>query len=172
VSGIYTTIPLTLSNSTIAFNEEGDLGSGSLVLLGALYSHGAPLTLQSSIIADNIGYTTGFPLDLAGFAGATVSGANNLITSTSGLIAPADTITDCPQLGPLADNGGATLTHALLRDGPAVGAGNNAAGLDNDQRGQGFPRTSGFDPDIGAYEWQGTADDRILASGFEMGCDR
>jgi hypothetical protein len=172
VSGIYTTMPLTLSNSTIAFNEEGDLGSGNLVLLGALYSHGAALTLQSSIIADNISYTTGQALDLAGFAGATVAGANNLITSTSGLIAPADTVTDCPQLGPLADNGGVTLTHALLRDGPAVGAGNNTAGLDNDQRGPGFPRTSGFDPDIGAYEWQGTPDDRILASGFEVTCDR
>jgi hypothetical protein len=172
VSGIYTTIPLTLSNSTIAFNEEGDLGSGSLVLLGALYSHGAALTLQSSIIADNISYTTGFPLDLTGFAGATVAGANNLITSTSGLTAPSDTVTDCPRLGPLSDNGGPTLTHALLRDGPAIGAGNNTAGLSNDQRGAGFPRTSGFNPDIGAYEWQGTPDDHILFSGFEMSCDR
>jgi hypothetical protein len=172
VSGIYTTIPMTVSNSTIAFNEEGDLGEGSLVLLGALYSHGAPLTLQSSIIADNISYTTGFALDLTGFDGATVSGANNLITSTSGLTAPADTITDCPQLGPLADNGGVTQTHALVRDGPAIGAGNNTAGLSDDQRGPGYPRTSGFNPDIGAYEWQGTPDDRILVSGFEIGCDR
>ena len=172
VSGIYTTIPMTLSNSTIAFNQEGDLGSGSLVLLGALYSHGAALTLQSSIIADNISYTTGFPLDLTGFAGATLSGANNLITFTSGLVPLADTITDCPRLGPLADNGGATLTHALLHDSPAVGAGNNAAGLSNDQRGSGFPRTFGSDPDIGAYEWQGTPhDDRILVSGFQIACD-
>jgi len=172
VSGIYTMIPLTLSNSTIAFNEEGDLGSGSLVLLGALYSHGAALTLQSSIIADNISYTSGQPLDLTGFAGATVAGANNLITSTSGLTPPPDTVTDCPRLGPLADNGGPTLTHALLRDGPAVGAGNNTAGLSNDQRGSGFPRTSGFNPDIGAYEWQGTPDDRVMFSGFETSCDR
>ena len=171
VSGIYTTIPLTLSNSTIAFNQEGDLGSGSLVLLGALYAHGAALTLQSSIIADNMSYSSGFPLDLAGFAGATVSGANNLITSTSGLIPPSDTVTDCPRLGPLADNGGATQTHSLLRDGPAIGAGNNMAGLSNDQRGPGFPRTFGFDPDIGAYEWQDTPDDRILASGFQVACD-
>jgi hypothetical protein len=171
VSGIYTTIPFTLSNSTIAFNQEGDLGSGSLVLLGALYSHGAALTLQSSIIADNSSYTTGFPLDLTGFAGATVSGANNLITSTSGLISPSDTITDCPRLEPLADNGGATLTHALPHDSPAIGAGNNATGLSNDQRGSGFPRTFGSDPDIGAYEWQGTPDDRILVSGFQDACD-
>jgi hypothetical protein len=171
VSGIYTTIPLTLSNSTIAFNQEGDLGPGSLVLLGALYAHGAALTLQSSIIADNSSYTTGLALDLTGFGGATVSGANNLITFTSGLLPPPDTVTDCPRLGPLADNGGPTLTHALLRDGPAIGAGNNTAGLSNDQRGPGFPRTSGFDPDIGAYEWQGTSDDRILASGFQYACD-
>jgi hypothetical protein len=172
VSGIYTTIPLTLSNSTIAFNQEGDLGAGSLVLLGALYSHGAALTLQSSIIADNISYTTGLPLDLTGFVGATVSGANNLITSTSGLIAPSDTLTDCPRLERLADNGGATLSHALLPGSPAIGAGNNTAGLSNDQRGPGFPRTFGSDPDIGAYEWQGTPDgDRILVSAFQYACD-
>jgi hypothetical protein len=171
VGGIYTRIPLTLSNSTIAFNREADTGPGSLVLLGALYSHGAALTLQSSIIADNISDSTGQPLDLTAFGGATVSGANNLITSVSGLLAPPDTVTDCPNLGPLADNGGVTMTHALLRDGPAVGAGNNAAGLAFDQRGPGFPRTSGFNPDIGAYEWQGTPDDPIMLSGFEVACD-
>lgn len=172
VSGIYTTIPFTLSNSTIAFNQEGDLGSGSIVLLGALYSHGAALTLQSSIVADNISYTTGLPLDLTGIGGATLSGADNLITFTSGLAPLADTITDCPRLGPLANNGGVTLTHALLHDSPAIGAGNNAAGLSNDQRGSGFPRTFGSDPDIGAYEWQGTPDgDRILVSGFQYACD-
>jgi hypothetical protein len=171
VSGIYTTIPLTLSNSTIAFNQEGDLGEGNLVLLGALYSHGAALTLQSSIVAANISDSTGAPLDVAGFAGATLSGANNLITFTSGVAPLPDTVTDCPRLGPLADNGGPTRTHALSRDSAAIGAGNDTAGLDNDQRGSGFPRTFGFDPDIGAYEWQGTPDDRILVSGFQFACD-
>ena len=42
-------------------------------------------------------------------------------------------------LGPLADNGGATFTHALLDGSPAIDAGLNADAKTNDQRG--VPRT-------------------------------
>jgi len=61
-------------------------------------------------------------------------------------------------LGPLARNGGPTLTHALLPGSPAINAGVNSAvpGLAYDQRGQGFPRWVGSAIDIGAYEVQGT----------------
>ncbi|MFN4260210.1 MAG: choice-of-anchor Q domain-containing protein, partial [Gemmataceae bacterium] len=57
-----------------------------------------------------------------------------------------------PLLGPLADNGGPTLTHALLPGSPASDAGSNPAGLATDQRGDGFPRTRGSGTDIGAVE--------------------
>jgi len=50
-----------------------------------------------------------------------------------------------PKLGPLQDNGGLTMTHALLEDSPAIDAGNTALAVDasnnplmTDQRGQGF----------------------------------
>jgi hypothetical protein len=61
-----------------------------------------------------------------------------------------------PGLGPLADNGGPTLTHALLPGSPALDAGspNPIPGLDFDQRGPGFPRRSGVTVDIGAFEFQ------------------
>lgn len=65
---------------------------------------------------------------------------------------PADTISFDPQLGPLANNGGPTPTHALSSGSSAADMGNNAAGLDYDQRGQGFPRVKGAHADIGAYE--------------------
>ncbi|HJX38325.1 MAG TPA: choice-of-anchor Q domain-containing protein, partial [Anaerolineae bacterium] len=62
-----------------------------------------------------------------------------------------------PNLGPLQDNGGATLTHALLPCSPALDAGNpaapgsgGAACASTDQRGTSRPQGSRCD--IGAYE--------------------
>ena len=58
-------------------------------------------------------------------------------------------------LGPLANNGGPTKTHALLAGSPAIDAGDpnfNAMNLPYDQRGAGFPRVRNGRLDIGAYE--------------------
>jgi hypothetical protein len=55
----------------------------------------------------------------------------------------------------LDDNGGPTLTHALLSGSPAIDAGNNAYATDWDQRGPGFPRIVNGIIDIGAFEYQG-----------------
>src|SRR5262249_11791067 len=62
-----------------------------------------------------------------------------------------------PMLGPLQDNGGPTLTHALLADSPAIDAGDDSvlAFLTTDQRGPGFPRKSCAHVDIGAFESAG-----------------
>jgi hypothetical protein len=56
-----------------------------------------------------------------------------------------------PMLGPLADNGGPTLTMALLPGSPAIDAGDDAAAPPTDQRGA--PRPFGAATDIGAYEY-------------------
>ncbi len=59
-----------------------------------------------------------------------------------------------PFLGPLADNGGPTKTHALLKNSPAIDAADGTL-LDPiivDQRG--FKRPKGPAPDIGAFEKQ------------------
>jgi hypothetical protein len=55
-----------------------------------------------------------------------------------------------PKLGPLANNGGPTLTMALLPGSPAIDAGNTSLAPATDQRG--FPRPAGLAADIGAYE--------------------
>ena len=60
-------------------------------------------------------------------------------------INPAD-----PVLGPLADNGGPTKTHALLPGSPAIDAGNPVITLTIDQRGVTRPQAGGYD--MGAFE--------------------
>jgi hypothetical protein len=73
---------------------------------------------------------------------------NTLIASNSP--AGGDSFTD-PKLGPLADNGGPTLTMALLPGSPAIDAGNTSLAPATDQRG--FPRPAGLAADIGAFEY-------------------
>ncbi len=61
-----------------------------------------------------------------------------------------------PLLGPLQDNGGPTLTHALLPGSPAIDSGDPAftPPPDYDQRGEGFPRVVNGRIDMGAFEVQ------------------
>ena len=63
---------------------------------------------------------------------------------------------DNPRLGPLADNGGPTQTHALLPGSRAIDAGdpNFSAPPDFDQRGMPFVRVSDGRIDMGAFEYQ------------------
>src|SRR5262249_44863487 len=58
------------------------------------------------------------------------------------------------KLGPLASNGGLTLTQALLAGSQCIDAGSNPAGLSNDQRGLGLARVDGSGADMGAFEIQ------------------
>jgi predicted outer membrane repeat protein len=59
-------------------------------------------------------------------------------------------ITGDPKIGPLADNGGLTLTHALLSGSSALDRGTSAGAPSTDQRGVSRPQGSGYD--IGAFE--------------------
>ena len=131
-------------NSTIAFNTAaGAYGAG--------LSANANVDAQSTIIANNTSLAGGF----ADLYAASMSGADNLVVSTN--VTPATgviTVTADPQLQPLADNGGATLTHALASTSPALQQGNNNALLSTDQRGSGFSRVVNGFSDIGAYQTQ------------------
>jgi hypothetical protein len=79
-----------------------------------------------------------------------------------------------PKLGLLSDNGGPTITMALLPGSPAIDAGNTLLAPTCDQRG--YPRPAGAAADIGAYEYgsvmptiavsrSGTTGLNILAAG-------
>jgi len=94
----------------------------------------------------------------AATAGGLVHGADGNIVGDGG----SGTINITTVLDPnLANNGGPTLTHALVPDGPAVNAGDNSKAVDSDgnpldydQRGEGFVRIVDGMVDIGAFEVQ------------------
>ncbi len=143
---------LDISNSTIVNNSTG-FGGGGLNILSQ-----ANLNLTSSIVAGNLSVTG--PPDIS-FSG-TIQGSSNLIgvadvggfTLQPGNLSGTKAAPLDAKLGPLADNGGPTKTHALLPGSPAINAGINSSGLLLDQRGTGFARNVNGAVDIGAFEVQ------------------
>jgi len=158
----------TINNSTITLNtvndgnSSGSYGSegGGVIVFNIGYTYGvdgvagagALLTLNSAIVFGNSGSGATYGADLGG-PDVVVSGANNLVGSSTAPL-PAGTLSTDPLLGPLANNGGPTLTHALGAGSPALNTGNNVAGLSTDQRGGAFVRVSGTAADIGSFEVQ------------------
>jgi CHAT domain-containing protein len=150
--GIWSSSTTTIRNSTIAFNT-GNRGGG-------IFSAGGTVNIGNSIVAKNTAPTSP---DIGG--SSYTNAGNNLIGINTGfeatfpaspLVGTASSPVD-PLLAPLANNGGATQTHALLPGSPAINAGNNAlipSGVTTDQRGAGFARIVGGTVDIGAFELQ------------------
>lgn len=163
VGGSVFLVPATISNSTFASNTAVNTQYGV-----GVYAFNA-LLAESSIFSNNLTPAGDLGMDVYIVAG-TIDGEKNIIVHTPSTT-PADTITVCPRLGPLADNGGPTATHALLSGSPAIDAGSNPFVLTFDQRLDGFDRTFGATTDIGAYEWQGDLQDSIFTSRFEFACD-
>ena len=145
----------SLLNSTVAFNQSDAGGSEGAIYLSSI---AGDATLHSSIVAKN---TAGnMPNDFTVGQGWTLQGADNLVMASNIATAGVVTSMEDPRLGPLAFNGGFALTHALLPGSPAIGAGNHLGmpdGFTNDQRGPGYPRSTGAGlnetTDIGAFEF-------------------
>ena len=168
--GIASAGTATLTACTISGNFSGDGGSGGFAAFG--FSGGGPgspgsgggvhnsvatpATCDNTIIALNSAPTA------PDVSGAFSSAGHNFIgklEGSSGFGVATDifgTIASPknPLLGALANNGGGTLTMALLPASPALETGRDAlaAPLITDQRGAGFPRQRGAHVDIGAYE--------------------
>lgn len=117
------------------------------------------LTLIGSIVAGNDGADIGIWDGSAPVTNAEYSVLGAIQTGVT-LVDGGGTqvgVTD-PKLGLLADNGGATKTHALLAGSPAINAGPNPVpvfdGNEFDQRGVGFARIAFGVADAGAFEVQ------------------
>jgi hypothetical protein len=198
--GIYNGFIIKLINSTISGNSTGS-GNSNAGSSGGIFT-GSVASLTNCTITGNFSFSNNGPGVFAGsnapnvrntvIAGngtsgtADVSGAfnsqgHNLIGNAdgaTGFTGPGDQVgTSASPLnalvGALTNNGGPTLTHALLTGSPALDAGDNCVTdaahcgdpnipqLTTDQRGLGFSRIAdGPDADatatvdIGAYEKQ------------------
>jgi fibronectin-binding autotransporter adhesin len=138
---------LSIQNSTIANNKAGSGSGGGIArLFGS-----ASITLESAIVQTN---TAATGPDI--YSTGTVAAKNTALGSINGITTYTNNggnlIGKNIMLGPLANNGGSTLTHALLAGSPCIDAGSNPAALTNDQRGTGFPRLISGVADIGAFE--------------------
>jgi len=86
-------------------------------------------------------------------------GSSGFTTGVNGDLAGTSAGPLDPKLGPLTNNGGSTLTMALLAGSPAIEAGDDSVlgapfSIATDQRG--FPRRIGVHVDIGAFESAGS----------------
>jgi len=147
------------SNSVAGGASAGHVADGTGIT-GGVYNYGGEADVLDTIIAGNradLDPDVATNMDLG--ADFTSEG-NNLIgigdgstafvNGTNGdLVGSAGHPLD-PKLGPLANNGGPTFTHALLDGSPAVDAGADDDCSGTDQRG--VPRPRGPHCDIGAFE--------------------
>ena len=139
---------LTITNSTVSGNTADRGGS-------AISTFEESLTLVNTLIDGNclIDPPEEFPGEL-------VSEGGNLESpgDTCGFDQPGDQANvsaDNLKLGPLADNGGPTMTHALGAGSAAIDAIPEAdCGVTTDQRGLPRPEPGGTMCDVGAFEVQ------------------
>jgi CSLREA domain-containing protein len=140
----------TLLNVTVTGNVADADGNGT-GQAGGVGNFGGTTTMRSSLIAANIDRGGQSPDCLNTAAAKFTSLGQTLIGSTTGCAYSAsdgDITGVDSRLGPLANNGGPTPTHALLPGSPAINKGAGCA--KGDQRG--VPRAAGGACDIGAYE--------------------
>ncbi len=157
-----------ITNATISGNvAEGVAGGGGLSAEGTgtirnvtFVDNDAP---TASALLTDVGTVTMVSSIVAGTAAnhcggtAVTSGGNNLDSNGScAFAAPGDQNGVDPQLGPLADNGGPTLTHLPAAGSPVLDHGAAAGCPATDQRGETRPKDADSDGtsvcDIGAVE--------------------
>lgn len=149
---------MTVRNCTLSGNHASNTGGGILN-----YSNGN-LTLGNTTIANGSGPTGGGlvnqgTLTIRNTISDNVSGADCINSGTitanvnnfMGDGTCSSLYSGDPTLGPLADNGGPTLTHALLTGSPAIDSGDDGSCPGTDQRG--MARPAGNNCDIGAFEF-------------------
>ena len=171
--------PITIDNSTISGNS-GDgvetdsiaayfvtitANSGAGLRLDVSVGNNAVAEFDETLIVNN---APGAPFvhDLETSAARPITGTFNYFGTVSAvglndLINGVRMTPSCApiNLGPLANNGGGTQTHALLAGSCLIDAGGIVSPggflFANDQRGGNFPRFFNTHADIGAFEFQG-----------------
>jgi uncharacterized repeat protein (TIGR01451 family) len=137
---------LTINYSTIANN------TAIQTQRSGLWIEAGEVSLRNTIIANN-GDSNNFVLTPGSVF---TSLGNNLSNQWNGMAIQSSDLTADPRLGPLANNGGSTLSHVLLTGSVAIDAGHSATCPATDQRGVLRPQGTGCD--IGALENAPVAD--------------
>jgi hypothetical protein len=136
--GILTGGTLTVTNSTVSGNTAADVGGG-------IFNSGGTLTVTNTLIDGDCneaiassGYNIESPGNTCGFDQGT-----DQVDVTEGQL----------NLGPLQDNGGPTMIHALLPGSVAIDViPADMCEVTEDQRGE--PRPGGTMCDVGSFEVQ------------------
>ena len=166
--GIYSNAPAVLTNVTLSGNRATGPGSGG----GGMYQNGSSATLNFVTVAGNTAPAFGGGVFNDNLNGATMTLRNTLLTNNTvgncdGIVSSLghnlSSDSNCADftqtgdqqnaslpLGPLANNGGPTLTHLPQSGNPAIDGGECVAGVTTDQRGR--PRPFGGQCDVGAVE--------------------
>jgi beta-glucanase (GH16 family) len=138
---------MAIASSTIVNNTGPDFAP-SAVFIGSFSAVVPSLTLVNTIIHGNHWYAC--EQHAAGTVSLTSGGHNLVQDGSCSPVASDQVVGGDVHLGPLANNGGPTLTHALLPGSPAIDLADAATSPPTDQRGVSRPQGSG--PDTGAYE--------------------
>jgi hypothetical protein len=153
---------VTVTDSTISGNSAVLYGGGIWASISAVLSH--------AIVSGNTRGLAATPNDVTGSVAAAFSllgvDTGATITDNGGNLIGTAAAPINPLLGPLTNNGGPTMTHALLAGSPAIDAGDPSIVFnpaEHDQRGAPFVRVfdgdgaGGARIDMGAYERQTVA---------------
>ena len=143
-----------LVNSTVTANVAPASGNAAL-FVGTFTAANATLNITNTIVAENrdLDGNPGTGCFVAPFGSGVVtlvSGGTNVFTDTTCAPVASDQVVATAGVGPLAANGGPTLTHALNAGSPALDAANPASCPATDQRGVARPQGTGCD--VGAVE--------------------
>lgn len=155
----------TLTNSTVSGNTAGvggglwNNGIAATSLQNSTFRNNQSIVASTQTIARAGGSVTVknsiITISQAGGncnSGLTSTGYNITSDSSCGLGTATDLPNTNPQLGPLQNNGGSTLTHALLLGSPAINSGSGCPAVDQ----RGVARPFGPACDRGAYEFNKT----------------
>jgi len=172
--GIRSSGTVTLTGSTVTDNRAM---AASFSVGGGIFSSAGSINITNSIVAGNSATSSSPDIE----PGTSTFSVNYSLVGTS--VTPNagtsgnNVVTNTPQIGSLANNGGPTETHALLTGSLAIDAGDPAAlpGVSMlpllDQRGDSYGRVQNGRIDIGAFEVRETVSADFDSSGFITGYD-
>ena len=149
LGGLASLNSVTISGNTADTDGDAGGGGGVLVAPGTALNPEGTFNLRNTLIAGNTDISPPRVGHAHDCGGTLISHGHNLIGDSTGCgftRRGGDRTNVTARLGPLANNGGSTLTRALLPRSPAIDSGSGAAPTDQ----RGVPRHAS---DIGAYEF-------------------